>query len=83
MAELRVVAGIDEAGRGPLAGPVVAAAVILNDAKSVAGLRDSKRLSIARRECLYNEIISNAVSVAVGVATVEEIDAFNILQATL
>ncbi len=76
------VAGVDEAGRGPLAGPVVAAAVILNPHFSIAGLKDSKQLSESRRESLYGEIIANCIY-GIGFASVEEIDDINILQATL
>lgn len=78
-----LVAGVDEAGRGPLAGPVVAAAVILDDLHPVAGLADSKALTAARRESLADQIRSRALCVAVGAASVEEIDRLNILQATL
>ncbi|MEZ5540925.1 MAG: ribonuclease HII [Pseudomonadota bacterium] len=77
------VAGVDEAGRGPLAGPVVAAAVILDPLQPIAGLRDSKQLSPARRERLYDEIIRHALAWAVGRAEAAEIDRINILQATL
>ena len=78
-----LVAGVDEVGRGPLAGPVVAAAVILDPARRIRGLADSKTLAPARREALAAEIRAKALCVAIGSATVEEIDAFNILQATL
>lgn len=78
-----LMAGVDEAGRGPLAGPVVAAAVILDDARRIAGLADSKALSPRRRERLYDQIRAQALCVAVGQASVEEIDALNILRATL
>jgi ribonuclease HII len=77
------VAGVDEAGRGPLAGPVVAAAVILDPARPLAGLRDSKQLSARQREYLYGAIVAGAVAWATGRAEVEEIDRINILQATL
>ncbi len=77
------VAGVDEAGRGPLAGPVVAAAVILDPARPVSGLRDSKLLSASRRESLYAEITDKALAWAVGRAEAAEIDRINILQATL
>ena len=77
------VCGIDEAGRGPLAGPVVAAAVILDPARRIDGLRDSKALSAGRREELAQRIRERAVAFAVAEASVEEIDALNILQATL
>jgi ribonuclease HII len=78
-----LIAGIDEAGRGPLAGPVVAAAVILDPARPVDGLRDSKALSPLRRAALAEAIRDRALAWAVGVAEVAEIDALNILQATL
>ena len=77
------VAGIDEAGRGPLAGPVVAAAVILDPALPIDGLADSKVLSPGRRELLDVEIRTRAAAWALGRAEVEEIDRLNILQATL
>ncbi len=77
------VAGVDEAGRGPLAGPVIAAAVILDPARPVSGLRDSKLLSASRRESLYAEITDKALAWAVGRAEAAEIDRINILQATL
>ena len=79
----RLVAGIDEAGRGPLAGPVVAAAVILDPRRPIAGLRDSKLLSAAQRERLAVMIHANAVAWGIGQADVAEIDDINILQATL
>lgn len=75
--------GVDEAGRGPLAGPVVAAAVILDPARPIAGLADSKKLSAARREKLAIEIREKAIAWCVAEASAEEIDALNILQATL
>lgn len=78
-----LVAGVDEAGRGPLAGPVIAGAVILDPDRPVRGLRDSKRLTAARRERLYDEIVDRALAWAVGRAEVEEIDRVNILQASL
>jgi ribonuclease HII len=78
-----LVAGVDEAGRGPLAGPVVAAAVILDDLHPIAGLNDSKQLSAARRERLFDEIRAKALCFSVAQASVEEIDSMNILQATL
>lgn len=78
-----LVAGVDEAGRGPLAGPVVAAAVILDEERPIAGLADSKALSPSQREALAELIRARALSAAVAVATVEEIDRLNILQATL
>lgn len=78
-----VVAGVDEAGRGPLAGPVVAAAVILDERKPIAGLADSKKLSAQRRNRLYDDIRAHALCCSVAQASVEEIDDLNILQATL
>ncbi len=80
---MRLIAGIDEAGRGPLAGPVVAAAVILDPERPIPGLRDSKLLSSARRDALAAEIRERSLAWAVGEADVAEIDALNILQATL
>ena len=77
------VAGVDEAGRGPLAGPVVAAAVILDARRPIAGLADSKTLSATRREELAGQIRAQAFAWALGLASVEEIDQLNILQATL
>ena len=79
----RCVAGVDEVGRGPLAGPVVAAAVILDPMRPIDGLADSKQLSAARREQLAQQIRSRALSWALGRAEVEEIDCINILQASL
>ncbi len=78
-----LVAGVDEAGRGPLAGPVVAGAVILDPENPIAGLKDSKRLTALRRDALYAEIQEKALAWAVGCAEVEEIDRINILQATM
>ena len=78
-----LVAGVDEAGRGPLAGPVVAAAVILDDRQPIPGLADSKKLSAARRDKLYDQICARALCCSVAVASVEEIDRLNILQATM
>lgn len=78
-----LVCGVDEAGRGPLAGPVVAAAVILDPANPVKGLNDSKKLSAKRRELLAIEIRAKALAWSVAEATVEEIDAINILQASM
>ena len=77
------VAGVDEVGRGPLAGDVVAAAVILDPARPVSGLRDSKKLSAARREQLAAQIREQALAWSVARATVAEIDELNILQASL
>jgi ribonuclease HII len=78
-----LVCGVDEAGRGPLAGPVVAAAVILDPARPIAGLDDSKKLSEKRRDELATTIRANALAWAVAEASVEEIDRLNILHATL
>ena len=78
-----LVAGVDEAGRGPLAGPVVAAAVILDDLRPIAGLADSKKLTAARREALFDEIRAKALCCSIAEASVEEIDELNILQATM
>ena len=78
----RLVCGIDEAGRGPWAGPVVAAAVVLNPDCIPPGLNDSKKLTEAGREALFGPIISSA-RVGIGIAEVERIDRDNILQATL
>lgn len=81
--DARLVAGVDEAGRGPLAGPVVAAAVMLDETRPIHGLADSKKLSAARRDSLYDEIRAHALCCSVAMASVEEIDRLNILQATL
>ena len=78
-----LVAGVDEAGRGPLAGPVVAAAVILDDEHPVRGLRDSKVLTPLARERLFDAVMARALCVSIAEASVEEIDALNILQATM
>lgn len=78
-----LMAGVDEAGRGPLAGPVVAAAVILDASNPVEGLADSKTLTALRREKLYDEIQAKALCCSIALATAEEIDRLNILQATL
>ncbi len=77
------IAGTDEAGRGPLAGDVVAAAVILDPGLPIKGLNDSKRLNQAQREQCYRQIIAQAVAVSVARANVQEIDELNILQASL
>ncbi len=77
------MAGVDEAGRGPLAGPVIAAAVILDPDNPVSVLKDSKQLTPSRREALYLEITQKAIAWSTGRAGVEEIDRLNILQATL
>ena len=78
-----LVAGVDEAGRGPLAGPVVAAAVILDPTRPIRGLRDSKQLEPQQRERLAQRIHERALGVAIAEADHHEIDLFNILQATL
>ena len=78
-----LIAGVDEAGRGPLAGPVVAAAVILDDLKPIKGLADSKQLTAKRREKLYDEIRAKALCCSIAQASVEEIDRLNILHATM
>jgi len=78
-----LVAGVDEAGRGPLAGPVVAAAVILDDLRPIRGLADSKTLTAKQRERLNDQILAKALCCSVAQATVEEIDTHNILQATM
>ena len=78
-----LIAGVDEAGRGPLAGPVVAAAVILDELKPIQGLADSKKLSAKRREKLFDEIRAKALCFSIAEASVEEIDTLNILQATM
>ena len=77
------VCGVDEAGRGPLAGPVYAAAVILHPARTIRGLADSKALNALQRERLSEDIRANALAWAVAFSTVEEIDRLNILQASL
>lgn len=78
-----LIAGVDEAGRGPLAGPVVAAAVILDDLAPIDGLADSKQLTAKQRDHLFDEIRAKSLCFAVAQASVEEIDRLNILQATL
>ncbi len=78
-----LVAGVDEAGRGPLAGPVVAAAVILDDRNPILGLADSKVLTARRREQLFDKIRARALCCSVAQASVDEIDMLNILQATM
>ena len=78
-----LLAGVDEAGRGPLAGPVVAAAVILDDQQPIAGLADSKALTATRRERMFDEIRAKALCCSIAEASVDEIDRLNILQATL
>lgn len=79
----KVIAGIDEAGRGPLAGPVVAAAVILPPDLKIPGLRDSKKVPEAERSALFWSILSSSVDVGVGIIEHDEIDRVNILQATM
>jgi len=78
-----LIAGVDEAGRGPLAGPVIAAAVILDPARPIAGLADSKKLTEKQREALFLEIRQHALAWSAARARVEEIDKINILQASL
>lgn len=80
---IRLVCGVDEAGRGPLAGPVYAAAVILDPVRPIEGLADSKKLSARTRERLAIEIREKALAFGIASASVEEIDRINILQATL
>lgn len=79
----RCVAGVDEAGRGPLAGPLAVAAVILDEKHPIVGLDDSKKLSATRRELLYTQIVATARAWSVVLVEVEEIDRINILQATM
>lgn len=78
-----LICGVDEAGRGPLAGNVVAAAVILDPTRPILGLNDSKKLSEKKRDSLYQEIIENAIAYSIAEASVAEIDSLNILQASL
>lgn len=78
-----VLCGVDEAGRGPLAGDVYAAAVIFDEGVSIDGLNDSKKLSEKKREALFDEIIEKAKAYCIATATVEEIESLNILQATM
>lgn len=82
-ADLGLIAGVDEVGRGPLAGDVVAAAVILDPARPIAGLADSKQLTPERREILHALIMEQALATAIARASVAEIDSLNILHATL
>jgi ribonuclease HII len=82
-ADIGLIAGVDEVGRGPLAGDVVAAAVILDPARPIAGLADSKLLTAARREVLHELILTHALSTAVARASVHEIDSLNILHASM
>ena len=79
----KLICGVDEAGRGPLAGPVYAAAVILPDGIEIEGLNDSKKLSEKKREMLFDVITEKAVAYCVATASVEEIDEINILKATM
>ena len=79
---MKYVCGIDEAGRGPLAGPVVVASVILPENSMIEGINDSKKVSESRREKLYDIILSEAISYGIGIIYQEEIDEINILQAT-
>lgn len=79
----RVIAGLDEAGRGPLAGPVVAAAVVLAPTKKMAGIDDSKKLSPKQREKIFSLILQQAAAVGIGVVDAREIDRLNILRASL
>jgi ribonuclease HII len=81
--DVRLFAGVDEAGRGPLAGPVVAAVVVLQDGQLIDGVRDSKKLTARRRAELYLQIKREAADWAVGIAEVEEIDRLNILGGTM
>jgi len=79
----RLIAGVDEAGRGPLAGPVSVAAVILDPSRPIAGLNDSKKLTEARREALYPQIIENVLAHCIVMVMPDEIDRINIYQATM
>jgi ribonuclease HII len=79
---IKYIAGVDEVGRGPLAGPVYAAAVILDNNKHILGVKDSKKLSARQREYLLGEIKKKCIDFSIGSATVEEIDSLNILNAT-
>ncbi len=79
----KIIAGIDEAGRGPLAGPVVAAAVIFPEGADIPGINDSKKLTPAKREKLYGQIYEKAISIGLGIIDPTEIDKINILQASL
>jgi ribonuclease HII len=81
--KVELLAGVDEVGRGPLAGDVVAAAVILPAQHSIKGLADSKTITAYQREALFEEIMQQAISFSIARATVEEIDRFNILQSSL
>ncbi len=83
MSQVHLICGVDEAGRGPLAGAVYAAAVVLNPEKPIQGLADSKKLSEKKRDALALEIKSHALAWGIAYSTVEEIDQINILQASL
>lgn len=80
---MRLIAGVDEAGRGPLAGPVAVAAVVLDPARPISGVADSKILSEARREALYETILANSLAVSIVLASPQTIDRINIRAATL
>ena len=79
---MKIIAGVDEAGRGALAGPVVAAAVILPDKYDLVGLNDSKKVSPLKRERLFGQISNQAISIGVGIVSSDEIDQINILEST-
>jgi len=79
---MKLIAGVDEAGRGALAGPVVAAAVILPDEYDLVGLNDSKKVSPLKREKLFGKITNQAISIGVGIISSHEIDKINILEST-
>jgi ribonuclease HII len=81
--EIKIIAGVDEAGRGPLSGPVVAAAVIFDNSVFIEGIMDSKKIIEAKRELLYDKIISNSLCYGIGIIDNFEIDEINILQASL
>jgi ribonuclease HII len=81
--EGNLLAGTDEAGRGPLAGDLYAAAIILDSAQPIEGLADSKKLSESRRECLFDEICAKALCWSIKVASVEEVDRINVLHASM
>ena len=81
--DIKLICGVDEAGRGPLAGPVVAAACILPDGYIIEGLNDSKKLSEKKREALFDVIIKNALDFSIALASVEEIEELNILNAAM
>lgn len=83
MTHFKLIAGVDEAGRGPIAGPVVIAAAILNHKQPIAGINDSKQLSTTKREKLYSEIINKALAYAIIEVSHQRIDEINILQAVL